>query len=340
MKNILLLASLLSTLTLLCAAEPPSAKIANGRIQAKIYLPGASRGYYHATRFDWSGVISSLKFEGHEYYGPWFNKTSPTVHDFVYDGSDIVAGPCTAITGPVDEFGEVGWDDAKPGSTFIKIGVGALRKPDDGAAYDKFHLYEIADSGKWKIGKKHDAIEFTQTLSDSSSGYGYVYRKTIQLTSGKPEMVLQHSLKNTGSHTIRTNVYNHNFLALDGKPPGPGLTISVPFQIQSSQPLNQALAEIRGNQVIYLSTLKDRDLVTTPLKGFGARVEDNQIRIENRILGAGMNIVADRPLDSESLWSIRAVVAMEPFVAISIEPGQEFTWKSTYEYYTLPEAGQ
>jgi len=53
-----------------------------------------------------------------------------------------------------------------------------------------------------------------------------------------------------------------------------------------------------------------------------------------------MNIVADRPLDSESLWSIRAVVAMEPFVAISIEPGQEFTWKSTYEYYTLPETGK
>jgi hypothetical protein len=49
-----------------------------------------------------------------------------------------------------------------------------------------------------------------------------------------------------------------------------------------------------------------------------------------------MRITADRPLFSESLWSIRTVLAMEPFVSMSIEPGNEFTWKSTYNYYTLP----
>jgi hypothetical protein len=31
---------------------------------------------------------------------------------------------------------------------------------------------------------------------------------------------------------------------------------------------------------------------------------------------------------------------MEPFIAISIEPGEEFSWTSTYEYYTLPAAGK
>ena len=49
-----------------------------------------------------------------------------------------------------------------------------------------------------------------------------------------------------------------------------------------------------------------------------------------------MRITCDRPLSSESLWSIRAVIAMEPFVSVAIEPGNEFTWKSTYNYYTLP----
>jgi hypothetical protein len=49
-----------------------------------------------------------------------------------------------------------------------------------------------------------------------------------------------------------------------------------------------------------------------------------------------MKIISDRPLARESLWSIRSVVAMEPFVAIAIEPGAEFSWKSTYSYYTLP----
>jgi hypothetical protein len=49
-----------------------------------------------------------------------------------------------------------------------------------------------------------------------------------------------------------------------------------------------------------------------------------------------MRITADRPLASESLWSIRSTVSMEPFTALSIAPGAEFTWKSTYTYYTLP----
>jgi hypothetical protein len=27
---------------------------------------------------------------------------------------------------------------------------------------------------------------------------------------------------------------------------------------------------------------------------------------------------------------------IEPFITMAIEPGKQFTWKSRYEYYTLP----
>jgi hypothetical protein len=97
-------------------------------------------------------VIGSLKFAGHEFYPPWFQRTDPAVHDFVYAGADIVAGPCTAITGPSEEFvangKALGFDDAKPGGTFIKIGVGVLRRPDD-RPYDPYRLYPLADGGRW-----------------------------------------------------------------------------------------------------------------------------------------------------------------------------------------------
>jgi hypothetical protein len=36
------------------------------------------------------------------------------------------------------------------------------------------------------------------------------------------------------------------------------------------------------------------------------------------------------------LWSIRTVLAIERSIAIDIQPGAEFTWKNTFEYYTLP----
>jgi hypothetical protein len=319
---------------LLSAADFPEAEISNSQLRVKIFLPDQSHGYYHATRFDWSGVIYSLRFKGHEYYGPWFQKTDPKVHDFVYQGPDIVAGPCTAITGPVDEFAPLGWDQATPGSNFIKIGVGALVKTAEGK-YDMFTLYKVADSGKWTIAKTPDSVTFTQEIADKSSGYGYSYQKIVRLADDKPEMILEHSLKNSGTRAIGTRVYNHNFLVLDGRPPGPGFVITVPFRIQTPRPPNKELAEIRGNQIVYLKTLQGRDIVTTPLVGFGDTPADNDIRIENGKIGAGMRITSDRPLASESLWSIRAVLAMEPFVSITIEPGNEFRWRSTYSYYIL-----
>ncbi len=52
--------------------------------------------------------------------------------------------------------------------------------------------------------RNSDSIQFTQEVTDPSSGYAYIYRKTVRLTKGKPEMVLEHGLKNTGSRTIRT----------------------------------------------------------------------------------------------------------------------------------------
>ena len=335
LKTSLVLTFLALSNTILSGAHFSDVTITNGEIRARIYLPDRNRGFYRGTRFDWSGVIHSLQFGGHDYYGAWFNNTDPSVHDFIYEGEDIIAGPCSAITGPVDEFKPMGWEDAKPGGTFIKIGVGALRRPTDNEAYDNYHLYEIADAGKWRIKRKRDSIEFVQTLTNPSSGFGYVYRKTVQLTSGKPEMVLRHSIKNTGTRAIMTNVYNHNFLVLDGRPPGPGVSITVPFQILSSGHPDTRLAEIRGNQIIYLDILKDRERVATALQGFSDSMKDNQIRIENKAVGAGLTIQSDRPLLSESLWSIRSVIAMEPFIAISIESGREFTWTSTYEYYTL-----
>jgi hypothetical protein len=334
-EKVLVLASLLLGAGVLPAADPPSASIANGEIRARLYLPDANRGFYRGTRFDWSGVIHSLQYKGHDYYGPWFDRRDPPVHDFAYQGPEIVAGAASAITGPADEFAPLGWEQAQPGGTFVKIGVGALRRPDT-AAYDAYRPYEAADRGKWTIRKSRDAVEFTHVLSDSSSGYGYVYHKTVRLTAGKPEMVLEHRLKNTGARTIETSVYNHNFLVLDRQAPGAGLTITVPFAIRTGHPPDAALAAIRGNQVVYQKTLADHDMVAMPVEGFGASAKDYEIRIENSKLGAGVRINGDRPLVRAYLWSIRSVVSFEPFIAIAVKPGEEFTWSSRYTYYTLP----
>ncbi len=320
------------------AADPPQIELTNGQIRIKVYLPDAERGFYRGTRFDWSGVIASLEYNGHTYYGPWFDRVDAKVHDFQYQGAEIIASTCSGAVGPVEEFQTdgtaLGFKEAKVGGTFIKIGVGVLRK--DAAQYDFVKQYEIVDRGEWTVKQGRDYVEFTQKLVDPSSGYGYLYRKTLRLAPGKPEMTLEHSLKSIGRRPIQTSVYDHNFLVLDKQPPGPDFSITLPFAIRALQPPPAGLAEIRGNQIVYLKSLQGEDVVEIPFEGFGASAADNEIRVENRAVGAGMTVTGDHPLSSMNFWSIRSVLAMEPFISMNIPPGGEFTWKWSYRYYTLP----
>lgn len=338
-KSILVVIFLASAAGLSPAADFPQAHISNGQIQASLYLPDPKNGFYRSTRFDWSGVIYALAYGGHHYYGPWFQKIDPAVYDFGYADGGVVSAPFTAMVGPGEEYQTdgkaLGWDEAKPGGTFIKIGVGVLRKPDDGR-YDHSREYEIVDGGKWSVQTGRDSVAFTQELSDPASHYGYVYRKVVRLVPGKPEMVLEHSLQNTGTRTIQTSMYNHNFLVLDKLAPGPDFVITVPFQMEPRRAPNKDLAAIRGNQIVYLKTLEGQDRATTAVAGFRDRADDYDIRVENRGVGAGVRIRGDQPLMNVALWSIRTVLAVEPYITMSIDAGKEFHWTLTYDYYTLP----
>ena len=318
---------------------PPSRQISNGLLTASVYLPNAKTGFYRGTRFDWSGVIGRLEFQGRNYYGPWFTRMDPAVNDFIYDGTDIIAGAQSAITGPVEEFSTdgqgLGYADARPGGTFVKIGVAVLRKPADGSAYSNFRGYEIVDPGSWGSTFGPDVVSFTHELADPASGYAYSYTKTIKLVAGRAEMMMDHRLMNRGRKTIVSTVYNHNFLVLDGRAPGPDLVIKAPFALKTPRPLDPGSAVVQGNQFTFLKTLAERDRVSTPLLGFGPDAADYRFSIEHRAAGVGMEIVGDRPLSSLALWSIRSVMSLEPFLAMTIEPGREFSWSYTYRYYAL-----
>ena len=158
----------------------PTADISNGLIQATLYLPDAEKGYYRSTRFDWSGVIASLEYAGHQFYGPWFTDSDPPIWDFEYRGSGIVTGAQSTITGPAEEFPTPqGFRDARPGDTFVKIGVGVLRRTDE-KDYSPFANYEIVDPGNWTSHAETDSVTFKQEVEDPATGYGYTYQKIVR----------------------------------------------------------------------------------------------------------------------------------------------------------------
>jgi hypothetical protein len=317
------ISALILTAALSAGANFPEATITNGLINARLYLPDANLGYYRATRFDWSGEIPDLTYKGHSYFGEWNTQPyNPKLHD--------------AITGPVEEFLTngmgLGYADAKTGGTFLKIGVGVIRKPEE-RAFQQFKTYDIVDPGKWTVKKHSDSVEFTQIVKDLSSGYAYRYTKVVRLVKGKPTMVLEHRLKNTGTKLIESDVYEHNFYMLDKQPTGPDVVVKFPFEVHATGNL-RGLAETRGKEFIYLKELGPGQTAQSELTGFGTDVKDYNIAEENQKTGAGVRQTSDRPLTRINYWSIRSTACPEAYIHMSIEPGQEFTWKINYDFYT------
>jgi hypothetical protein len=313
--------------SLLLAQDYPKAEISNGLIHAELMLPDNQHGSYQGTRFDWSGIISSLQFNGHEYFGQWYEHHDPKIHD--------------AITGPVEAFQThdkgLGYDEAKVGETFVRIGIGTIRKPEE-KDYRPYETYEIVDPGKWTIRKHKDRVEFTQRLK-SEQGYAYIYRKTVRLVKGKPELLLEHSLKNTGNKVIETNQYNHNFFVIDHEVVGPEVVAKFVFTPVPLKGFSDR-AEVHGQEIVFPHELEGKKGVFSELGGSTKQVKDYDFRVENLKSGAGVHFTSDQVLDKVNFWAINTVAAVEPYILLRIEPGQESHWTIRYDFYTLPSVAK
>ena len=318
MKNwIFLIAAAFCLGSQIAGAETPQVEINNGLITAKLDLPDAEQGYYRGSRFDWSGVISELKYEGHDYFGQWFPVYDPKVHD--------------AICGPTEEFSAIGYEQAPVGGEFIRIGIGGLLKSDENK-FDRFGYYELSNLGNRTVKKTGNCVVFTHQLEDVA-GYSYLYEKTVRLVKGKPQMVLEHRLKNTGKKVISTNVYCHNFFTIDRQPTGPNSVVK--FAFPAKKTVENPIARITDQQIEYLRELSPGETVSFgEIQGHSNSVKDYDFRIENVKTGAGVRITGDRPISKIIYWSSATTQCPEPYIDIDVQPGKTFTWTITYDFYT------
>lgn len=299
--------------------QPPELQISNGVVTAKLYLPDTKVGYYRGTRFDWSGVIHSLAYAGHEYFGEWQKSDDPYLHD--------------RITGPVDSFGAN--TDIDVGETFLRIGVGVCEKmPTDKSKWK--HPHRVVDHGNWSM--KHGAnwTEMSHEITVAKTKQGYRYTKRLTLTPGRPELVIDHALTNTGQTDIETDVYNHNFFVIDGQPTGPDFVVRFPFELTADRDL-RGIGQVRKNELTYLREMPDGSNVFTLLTGFGSSGDDNRFTLENRKVKAGVHMVADRAISKIQFWSPRTTVCPEPFIDLKIKPNHSDRWSIRYTFFTLGE---
>ncbi len=296
----------------------PAHVIVNDRVRMKLYLPDPEEGAYRATRFDWSGIIASATWQGHEYFGYWKDSRDPTFHE--------------DLTGPAEGYWKpgLGYEEARPGEGFVRIGVGVLEKPDE-KAYRMFATYPILDHGSWAVDKGKEHITFTHTLQ-TEFGYAYVYTKTVRLLNDEPGFVIAHRLQNTGSKTIATDQFNHNFFMIDGEPTGPAMQVSFPFELQTDSDTKD-IVRIEGSTLAFNRPFAEKESVFLELKGFGETAVDHGFTIVNTRSGAGVRMRMDRPVYRMAYWSIDRTLCPENGLWIEAEPGETFTWDATYVFF-------
>ena len=315
--------------------DHPKALLTNGKLNALVFLPDAKNGYYRSTRFDWSGVVGCVSLNGHTFFGEWFAQYDPLKND--------------SITGPVEEFriddgpiglndhgemfvqpGAIGYKEAKPGETFLKPGVGILRKVDD-KPYQFGEMYPIVDTGNWttKIGKR--SIRFQQVLR-GPDGYAYVYEKTLTLDKDEPVMTIEHSFRNTGQKAIDTFVYNHDFFILDGKPTGPGMVVHFKFAPVPQGNIGTS-ARIEGNDLVYVDTLAPRKGVAGYLKGYSDDIRDYDFTVEDTQSKIGVEQTSDHPLARLYFWSTPKTICPEGYIHLNVAPGETSRWTLRYRFF-------
>jgi hypothetical protein len=303
----------------------PHAVISNGIVTSTVFLPDAEKGYSRSVRYDWSGHTWDLTWNGHSYFLQR-NEKNPlplnSVHDplFPHNGAGLAS-----------EFFANGKDDGC--ETYLKVGIGHLDSGDS---------EKIVDSGVWAVSRGENWIEFTHTVN-VSCGYGYIYVKRMELTANKPEMIISHSLRNTGSKAIETQQYIHNFFCIDNEYSGRNYQLDMPFSPTFDRVHPEKLVENMNfepyavfrddNTLQFMKDIEQGNSLFAVFTGFDGSPSQNHAIIRNKRTGACVDISGDYALWGYRFWTEANSFCPELFNDVAVESGETQSWRQVYGFF-------
>ncbi|MGJ3241367.1 MAG: hypothetical protein ACFE0O_00200 [Opitutales bacterium] len=301
-------------------------RLVNPVMDVIIQLPIGDIGYNGGSRFEQSGMVSSVVVEGDEFIG------------HIHDGEDPWARDEQG--GLVSEFWDpVGYEVAAVGEPFLKIGVGLLKRLNDGPYI--FHKpQEVIRFLPWEIETDADtgSAVFTQVLEGGPGGWGYRYTKTVSIDLLQAILVIRHELENTGSAPLASRYYCHHFFRINDRPVGPAYQLELPFTpTGGTADFASGKLVVDGRRLHVAEPMAGSGTLFTMLEGFGDGPEANGFRLQLGDAGPAVAVSGDHPIDGFTLWIHPNAFCPEPFVPIAVEPGATQIWTDTYRF--TPGAG-
>jgi len=290
-----------------------SYKLKNSNLEVQIDAPLKN---YRSPRFDWTGKIVSIKFK---------KNLVTTIENKTAD-KDLFYGK-----GLYNEFGidsPLGFNEAKSGDWFHKIGIGLLKKDHNQYKFDNDYKIKPAT---FSVSKKTNTI-LIKCTSDCINGYSYVLTKEIKLFGRK--LVIEYSLQNTGEKIITTDEYTHNFIAMNKSLSKPNYLLKFPFQLkpllfeENVNPEKKVLLE--PSQIAFQSSPKKQYFFSNLSGGESVKASWELINQQTCI---GIKETGNFETTKINLWGWEHVISPELFIHIEIPPHETQQWSRTYDFY-------
>lgn len=215
-----------------------------------------------------------------------------------------------------DEFEmPLGYDEAKVGEGFVKIGVGVEKKTEN-KPYTNWDKHEIIKRAENEVKSFGSEIIYTQNLEFGS--FSYQYEKIVKLIGSS--LKISHRLKNKSEKNIKTLWYSHPFFDINL------------FEEKIILDIPEEYKLINGN-------IKTKNIIPIDAdskKGicFNWNVSENG---ENKqiLLNKETTIYSakgDFDFPELQIYVNEKVVSVEPKKIIELNPGEEFSWATEYRF--------
>jgi hypothetical protein len=282
--------------------------IKSSRLKVEIASPAK---IYRRARFDWTGFITQVTLDNrHTFCVP---------ENYNPDKGTGGAGFC-------NEFGidlPVGYDDAKVGEWFTKISVGLLKRYSKGP-YDFFSPFEIKAFPSRVSSNAESAEFFVEPIE--CMGYSVRLHKIVSISDNI--LKIHYKLENTGSKTIVTSEYCHNFMGIDGCKIGKDYCLTFPTKIKVNK--------VKDGFVLYENKIH---WDVTPSDEFYGLIENFPGSVPylwelvHEPTGAGVRDISKLSISKIALWGRDHAVCPEIFIEINLEPNKIMEWSREYEFF-------
>ncbi len=272
---------------------------------------------YRASRFDHAGNILQVTLGGKHTFCSSEKKVLSPIYGF-------------GLMNEFDIDGPFGFNEAKAGEYFHKIGVGVLLKEED-LPYDFFRHYPQEPLNYSVLLKDSDQIQFS-AKSKTIREMAYEYTKKISVSGN--QLVIEYKLLNTGTVFFETTEYCHNFMAVNRRGIDAAYELKLkgsiqPDKFKESENLN--ILDIRQNEISWKS-IPEGDF-------FVSGLINNEVctgwSIGHDLEKVGVSESVDFKCYQMNLWGNAHVVSPELFHKIKLQPNQKHIWHRSYTFYNL-----